>query len=192
MIIEVKDRSELKRLTDSQLMRRVIDNDQWAMHELYKRQYRFVLGVLKIQSNQISDLDHCYNNIMLEVWRKAEQYNPNRNFRAWLYRLCRRQACRAINQALAMEKAKNINSGHDEATISAGDSRSLYAQVNQAIQALPRRQRHLMQLYIATGSLQQAAEVLAMDPEKAGQLYREARKKLHSMDQNILKMASLL
>ncbi len=91
-----------------------VDRDRIAMRQLYQS-YRRKLGsfLFRITANT-SLVDEVYNEVMLIVWRKAQQFDGRSKASTWIYSIAYRQCL-----AMLRKEGKHENNTIDEQLITA-------------------------------------------------------------------------
>lgn len=93
-------------LTDKELLQRIIEGKEKAMEQFYHRfstvVYRFAMRTL----NTPMDASEIVNEVMLEVWRKADSYAEKSSVKTWLLSITHHKAVDLLR--------KNIRHQHED------------------------------------------------------------------------------
>ena len=131
------------------------DRDPKAFERLYKYYAPRLKHYMIRQGADGAAADDLAQEAMVQVWRKAEQYDPARaSPSAWIYRIARnlridklrRQKLHEVELTVEAEKADDGNSGHEAA------SEQIDAQLlRKVVEALPGEQMEVVQLAFFEG-----------------------------------------
>ena len=151
-------------LTDEQLMENIQRGDESALALLHRRHHALLRTIFnRIISNE-HDVDELVQECLLEVWRRAENYNPEKGKAlGWIVTLARRRAIDRLRRKSAYwraqdrfrlecetESASAMHSGADEEA--AQDDTA--AVVARLIRNLPEAQQQAVQLAYFRGMSQ--------------------------------------
>ncbi|MBP2302143.1 RNA polymerase sigma factor [Azospirillum picis] len=164
--------------SDGELMARVAGGDAAAFDRLAARHMRRAVALAQRMTGNPSDADEIAQEAFLRVWQHAGRWDAARAaFTTWLYR---------IVMNLAIDRGRRpgwspLEAAGDPVDESADPlariaERETAARVNQALAALPDRQRAAVVLFHQEGlSLRQASEILAMSESAFASLLARAR-----------------
>jgi RNA polymerase sigma-70 factor (ECF subfamily) len=134
------------------LVRRVADQDERAMAELYDSTSRLVYGLVTRIVVDPSTAEEVLTDVYMQVWRQADRYDQQRGAPlAWLTTIARSRALdrvRSGSQEQRRTEPLDVASQHtsevgaDEATL-AGEVRT---QVRRALELLSAEQRQVIEL----------------------------------------------
>ena len=94
-------------LTDEQLMENIQRGDESALALLHRRHHALLRTIFnRIISNE-HDVDELVQECLLEVWRRAENYNPEKGKAlGWIVTLARRRAIDRVRRKQAYSRAE--------------------------------------------------------------------------------------
>ena len=163
--------------TDQDLLARVTQKDERALAELYDRYGKLLYGVALTILHDTDDAEDVLQEIFVQVWRKADQYNPEVGApKNWLVRIAHNRAINVLRSRRVQEKKSMISLSQESETgeeivqldsgenplldtIRQGESES----ISRAMSALPVDQRALVELAFYEGySHSEIAESLGM------------------------------
>lgn len=95
-------------LTDEQLMENIQRGDESALALLHRRHHALLRTIFnRIISNE-HDVDELVQECLLEVWRRAENYNPEKGKAlGWIVTLARRRAIDRLRRKSAYWRAQD-------------------------------------------------------------------------------------
>ena len=139
-------------LKDAQLMSLLAKGDRTALGELVKRHQHRVLEIAYRTTGEHALAEDIGQETFLRVWRSAKRYKPTAQFTTWLYRI-------VVNLCLdAFKRRKpvtgDVPDGADTGAAQQGtavEERERATAVQQAIAALPDRQRVAVVLHRFSG-----------------------------------------
>jgi RNA polymerase sigma-70 factor (ECF subfamily) len=79
-------------LSDQELLLKYIDGDGEALHVLIKRYLKPVYNYTYRLSGNASDAEDVTQETFVKVWRYAEKFRPDENFKTWLFTIAHRSA----------------------------------------------------------------------------------------------------
>ncbi|MGH9755977.1 MAG: RNA polymerase sigma factor [Blastocatellia bacterium] len=154
--------SQMKRLSDEDLMERLKQGDQDALGPLFDRYYRLVLSVALRILRDPGEAEDLMQEVFLEIYRKAGAFDPRKgSAKAWLLQyayhrsLSRRQYLnvrryydqREITELEAAEPCYSLNGG-DGLT-----DQERARVINQGLATLNEKQRRTLELACFQGLL---------------------------------------
>ncbi len=127
---------------DMGLLSRIASGDQQAFGEIYDQYSAQVMGLLVRLLGQCAEAEDVLQEVFLQIWRSARQYDPERaSPRVWIFLIARSRATDRLrrrqyhNSLPSVEPAEIQDPGSEiERSESAG-------QVREALQRLPESQR---------------------------------------------------
>lgn len=148
---------------DNPLMQAIVqDRSEQALTTLYQR-YGHILKcvILRVMKDE-SDADDVLQEVMLQVWTKAETYSPSKgHLLGWLITLARRRALDRIRQRCSYNRARTrfeaeskspllqeMNLSQVDQQICSEDLRNLLARL---LQKLPPQQGQVVQMSYLQG-----------------------------------------
>ena len=133
------------------LMMRVKEGDLAAFEELVELHQHAVIGTVSKMLGSPNDAEDIAQQVFLRVWNSAPRYQPEAKFTTWLFTITRNLVFNEMRRrkrkpAYSMEEREEkfhlgtpdeTSRGPDEAALQA----ELVAAIDEAIQALPKKQR---------------------------------------------------
>jgi len=102
--------------TDEHLMERIQAGDSDALTELYRRRQSLFRTIIARLVNNDTDVDDLLQESLMEIWRTARHYRPERGHAiAWLVTLVRRRAIDRIRSKAAYRRA--VDRFRDDSTV---------------------------------------------------------------------------
>ena len=177
-------------LTDLACVQRVGRGDQQAFRELVDRYLnaitRFALRTLRDQA----EAEEVAQETFLRLWTAAAEFEPKAQPKTWLYRVARNQCIDRIRKRRAHGQEVELQeraAGEDRPSALLLRKQTA-AQVAQALETLPERQREAITLVHYEGlSGAEACEVLAVSAEALESLLARARRALREQLQHVAK-----
>jgi RNA polymerase sigma-70 factor (ECF subfamily) len=153
-------RSEQSHDYDVELLQAVAAQDEAALGHLYDR-YRVILfGVLVRILNNREEAEDVLQEVFLQVWRRAADFDPNRGRPfTWLVTLARSRGIDRLRSLASRERVAAM-SGTDEAAGDVSDAATDAIRseqrgvVNDALSQLPEEQKRLLMLAYFDGLTQ--------------------------------------
>jgi RNA polymerase sigma-70 factor (ECF subfamily) len=78
--------------TDQELLRKHIDGDDEALPLLIRRYLKPVYNFTYRLSNNAADAEDITQETFVKVWRHAEKFHPDENFKTWIFTIAHRSA----------------------------------------------------------------------------------------------------
>jgi RNA polymerase sigma-70 factor (ECF subfamily) len=131
-------------MTDEELLRLIAQKDPTAFREWYDRHSRSVYGYLYRLLRDTHAAEDVLSEAMFAVWLEAARFRGECRPRTWLFRIARNKAVEwlrrrsATREDLDGEARESGTRGHEET--------DLRLTVEQALEALPREQREVVEL----------------------------------------------
>jgi len=131
------------------------DRDPQAFERLYQYYAPRLKSYMVRQGADSASADDLAQEAMVQVWRKAEQYDPARAApAAWIYRVARnlridklrRQKLHEVELTIEAEKVDESSSGHEAATEQIDAQR-----LRNVVETLPEEQMEVVQLAFFEG-----------------------------------------
>ena len=158
-----EDKSQMDRESDDDLMKAIANREGGALERIYKRYEALlrtvILGVIRDES----DVDDILTDVLMQVWERADRYNPNANgLRGLLVTLARRRAFDRLRRKAAYRRAtENLKSDPDNpltgevsTTSSSTDLHDLSEVLGRVIRELPEAQQEVIELTYFKGMSQ--------------------------------------
>ncbi len=177
--------AEAAAATDDELLVASATGDQTAFSELYDRIIPAVRGVARRVLRDPSLADEVAQEVMVEVWRKAARFDPERGSApGWITTLAHRRAVDRVRSEQASrnrdERAgrRDTSRAFDEVA-DAVEVRLDHWQVRQALATLTERQREAVELaYFGGHTYRDVAEVLGIPEGTAKSRLRDGLARL--------------
>lgn len=154
---------------DERLMILYVEGDERAFAELYRRYKSKVFGFLckRVDARVAEEL---FQTTFLKLHRSREVYDPQKPFPVWLFAICRN----VLNDHLRATQRQIITTNTDPDSIGIERNVEVSSQgvtIDNAVAALPARQREAIQMRFAEGlEFDQIASRLSTTRENARQL----------------------
>jgi len=153
---------------DAALARRLVQREVSAFEELYERHSRNVYGLVLRILQQASTAEEVVQDIFLQLWRNASQYDASRgSFLPWLLTLARNRALDHLRLKSEQQRRREDQAGELAPAIASPDFESgldqkrCAARVRELMSALQPQQRRAIELaYFAGLSHSEIAEKL--------------------------------
>jgi RNA polymerase sigma-70 factor, ECF subfamily len=148
--------------TDAELLTRVADRDRDAFEELYHRYIRSIFGLALRRLRDRQRAEDAVQETFTSIWRSAGSYKPERGAPApWLYAVARNAIVdRFRSQPEATGEVPDLVSG-DPGPSELAESSYVSFRVHRALEALPQREREVVELAYWSGMSQsEVAEYL--------------------------------
>jgi len=149
--------------SDDELMEAIVNREGDALERIYKRYEALlrtvILGVIRDES----DVDDVLTDVLMQIWERADRYNPNENgLRGLLVTLSRRRAFDRLRRKAAYRRAtENLKSDPDNpltgevsTTSSSTDLHDLSEVLGRVIRELPEAQQEVIELTYFKGMSQ--------------------------------------
>jgi RNA polymerase sigma-70 factor (ECF subfamily) len=152
---------------DLELMRRVADNDEAAVSEMYERFGSLVYRMAYQAMPTRSEAEDAVQEIFVRLWRTAKRYDPTRAaLVTWVMLISRRHLVDKLRRAQARVKASPLDEGQSTQTAPAPEMTRMerserFASLLQKVAALPELQRTVVtRAYFGGQTLRQIGEEL--------------------------------
>jgi RNA polymerase sigma-70 factor (ECF subfamily) len=134
---------------DAALMRRLAEGDRSAMGILLARHHTRVWQLGRRLGRSPADADDLAQEVFLRVWRAAPRFQPTAAFTTWLYRIAINLVFDARRRTRPTASIQQISESSLAAPAEADptEAQELARQVQQAVMALPERQRVVLVLH---------------------------------------------
>ncbi|MEL7311577.1 MAG: sigma-70 family RNA polymerase sigma factor [Pseudomonadota bacterium] len=142
------EHSSAEEQLDSLLLVRIAQKrDRAAMRELYQRYHLRLRGFLRRLTTDDAVIEETYNDVMLKVWEKADQFRSESKVSSWIfsiaYRLCIRVLKRERRKSSLIDRLRREPNPEPTTASSNLEDEDL---VNQALQGLSVRHRIVIEL----------------------------------------------
>jgi RNA polymerase sigma-70 factor (ECF subfamily) len=173
---------------DAELVARVARGDRDAAQSLMRRHLPKMLGLARRMLGDPTEAEDAIQETFMRLWTHADRWQPGQaKFETWLYRVTlnkcfdrlRRRPVAPLDAALEVpDPAPGPQSGLECAALS--------RQIEDALRALPERQRAAIQLchYQECGNIE-AAEILGISVEALESLLSRGRRTLRARLQHL-------
>ena len=173
---------------DAELVARVARGDRDAAQSLMRRHLPKMLGLARRMLGDPTEAEDAIQETFMRLWTHADRWQPGQaKFETWLYRVTlnkcfdrlRRRPVAPLDAALEVpDPAPGPQSGLECADLS--------RQIEDALRALPERQRAAIQLchYQECGNIE-AAEILGISVEALESLLSRGRRTLRARLQHL-------
>ncbi len=154
---------QMESASDDELMEAIVNREGDALERIYKRYEALlrtvILGVIRDES----DVDDVLTDVLMQIWERADRYNPNENgLRGLLVTLSRRRAFDRLRRKAAYRRAtENLKSDPDNpltgevsTTSSSTDLHDLSEVLGRVIRELPEAQQEVIELTYFKGMSQ--------------------------------------
>lgn len=140
--------------SDKELVAAICARDKPALSELYERHAGLLMSVGYRVLNNRHDAEDLIHDVILELWKKAENYDPARStVKSWLVLVTRSRAIDRI-RSLSVARAHAMVAYHEESSVKQphGPEKSLEAAlVRAAVHSLDEAQRTVLNLHYFDG-----------------------------------------
>lgn len=185
-----------EQVSDEVLASQVAQGNSVALETLYDRYASTVLAVsLKVTSDQTAAED-VLQETFWRLWRSAGTYQPQRgSFAVWLFRIARNLAIDVFRRRNTRPQTLPVMDGADSVLDQIPDPEADVAeqaqsilknrQVRNALQALPRVQRQVLEMAYFYGMTRQ--EIAELTGEALGTVHTRARLGLQKLREELEK-----
>ena len=152
-------RSELPHDHDVELLKAVAAKNEAALGQLYDR-YRLILfGVLVRILNNREEAEDVLQEVFLQVWRRAADFNENRGKPfTWLVTLARSRGIDRLRSLASRERVATAGANESSDEVSDAATDAIRAEqrgvVNEALSQLPEEQKRPLMLAYFDGLTQ--------------------------------------
>lgn len=190
-----EDLEELKKLTDSELIDVVQNQNKEAYTELFQRyQRKIFIYIFHLLRNK-EETEDIIQNVFTKTYKNMEHFDKNRKFSSWIYRI-------AHNEAINFLKRKNkkyfiswedISTTKDKIDMRSmemsAEEKWMHAEITKeiddAIAKLPKKYREILKLrYFSEYSYDEIGEILNKPINTVGTIIGRAKKKLFEIVKN--------
>ncbi len=154
---------QMESASDDELMEAIVNREGDALERIYKRYEALlrtvILGVIRDES----DVDDVLTDVLMQIWERADRYNPNENgLRGLLVTLSRRRAFDRLRRKAAYRRAtEGLKADSDNPLVCAVSTSSnetnlqdLSEVLGRLIRALPEAQQEVINLTFFKGMSQ--------------------------------------
>ena len=178
-------------LSDAELMTRVGRGDTAAFEQLVERHQALIIGTVARMLGNNSDVEDLAQQVFIRVWKSAARYTPTAKFTTWLLTITRN---RVFNEARRRKRhpanTLDIQEGEEAAKLNDQTARvpdeallerELQGAIDEAIRALPEKQRLAVILRRYEGkSYEEIGEVLRLSVPAVKSVLFRARTELRT------------
>jgi RNA polymerase sigma-70 factor (ECF subfamily) len=145
-----------QRVSDQELMCRLIDRDLDALEQLYERHHRVALGIARRIVRDAEYAEDIVQDAFLTIWRQPERFDPARGTaRGWLFAIVHHRSIDRVRRMTGAVRAVELtpelvdDDADDPCEIAFASIRS--EQVHRALSMLPSEQRRAIVLAFLHG-----------------------------------------
>lgn len=178
-------------LSDAELMTRVGRGDTAAFEQLVERHQALIIGTVARMLGNNSDVEDLAQQVFIRVWKSAARYTPTAKFTTWLLTITRNLV---FNEARRRKRhpanTLDIHEGEEAAKLNDQTARvpdeallerELQGAIDEAIRALPEKQRLAVILRRYEGkSYEEIGEVLRLSVPAVKSVLFRARTELRT------------
>src|SRR3989344_4931997 len=84
--------------TDKQLVSEYLDGKESALGELIERHLKPVYNFVHQAANNAQDAQDITQETFIKAWKNLKRYDPNQNFKTWLFTIARNTAIDALRK----------------------------------------------------------------------------------------------
>jgi RNA polymerase sigma-70 factor (ECF subfamily) len=171
--------------TDTLLLRQIAtDRNTTAMESLYKGYRGRLVPFLTRMTRDQTIIEETYNDVMLTVWNKAEQFQGNSRVSSWIFSIAYRACLNLLNKQILRKKILNgvLFFQHEESTEANEPGTSAKTDLlNKAIKQLPAKQQMVIELsYFQECSIQEIAAIANCPQNTVKTRLHHARQKIRA------------
>jgi RNA polymerase sigma-70 factor (ECF subfamily) len=149
--------------SDGELLTRIADGDHEAFDELYRRFRRPVLSLALRRLPDRGRAEDAAQETFAAIWRSARTYRPERGPGApWLFTVARNAIISQARLRVALPGEVFETASDEPGPVEHAESEWVSWRVHRALEALPERERRLIELAY-WGGLSQAELASALD-----------------------------
>lgn len=114
-VIMNQDKNQMESASDDELMEAIVNREGGALERIYKRYESLLRTVILSVIRDESDVDDVLTDVLIQIWERANRYNPNENgLRGLLVTLARRRAFDRLRRKAAYRRAtENLKTDPD-------------------------------------------------------------------------------
>ncbi|MEM7097195.1 MAG: RNA polymerase sigma factor [Pseudomonadota bacterium] len=165
---EIYEQRKREDIIDRQLLEAVArQRDEGAMESLYHRYQNRLIPFLHRLTSDDALIEETFNEVMMNVWRKAHQYKGQSMVSSWVFSIGYRVCLRTIKKAKRISEAEHQLLQHSDANESYNFDpvNHLKQALNQAMQQLKPNHRLVLELAYFEGLSIKEISVIAGRPE---------------------------
>lgn len=173
-----------RKLSDEDIVQRVVDGDTDQFRLLYER-YANLVWRFAVRMTGNVEAEDLMSEIFLQVYRSLPDFRGEASFSTWIYRIMVSRAInfktRQRNQSFRGKQEpmlQVITSASEENPEVAAFNKEVQAHIQQAISELLPKARAVVALTVEGFSYEEVAELLQCSPGNVGSILTRARKKL--------------
>lgn len=100
--------------TDQELLDRVVDGDEAALAELYRRYYRRLARFLLRVTRDVDLVAEVINDVFLVVWQKGADFRGEASISSWILGIAYRRALKASKKTRSWETLADVDPAGDD------------------------------------------------------------------------------
>jgi RNA polymerase sigma-70 factor, ECF subfamily len=189
-VIINQDRNQVESASDDELMEAIVNREGDALERIYKRYESLLRTVILSVIRDESNVDDVLTDVLVQIWERANKYNPNENgLRGLLVTLARRRAFDRLRREAAYRRAKeNLKADPDNPLTCETSTPSISTHlhdlsevIGRVIRELPEPQQEVIDLAFFKGMSQR--EIAAQRKISLGTVKTRlllAQRKLHN------------
>lgn len=137
------------------------DQNRVAMQSLYESYRSRLVPFLRRMTPDTGVIEEVYNDVMLTVWNKAAQFKGDSKVSSWIFSIAYRACLKLIKrQQLRSKILETLRLETPEAAAVEDNNDTDYRQLQQALKALPAKQRLVVELSYYQGySVEDIAQI---------------------------------
>lgn len=170
--------------TDRILLRQISeDRSTVAMQSLYESYRSRLVPFLKRMTSDHSVIEETYNDVMLTLWNKSDQFKGESKVSSWIFRIAYRDCLKLIRKQKFRQQVLDkllFQTQEDEQEQEHESDDGIQSEaLNLAIQSLPSKQRMVIELsYFEGYSVQEISEIASCPSNTVKTRLHHARQKI--------------
>jgi RNA polymerase sigma-70 factor (ECF subfamily) len=173
-------------LTDTEIIRRILQGDQAIFATLVQRYQQYVFTLVLRFTDSREDAEEISQDVFVKAYRSLADFRGDSKFSTWLYTIVRtscitflrkrRLDTTSIDNERTFMQLENKESGFNASSI---EQKSRHAMVNQAIRLLSPDDSQLITLfYKGEQSLEEIGRIMGLEPNTVKVRLHRARNRL--------------
>ena len=173
----------------AQLLVRIALRDKAALELLYKRHASVALALARRIVGRMNEAEDVVQEAFVEVWRRAEQFDPSRgSAEAWTFQIVRNRCIdrlrkHAVRQRTAQESLREDKEPASVSPLEEAQRREERLAIASAVSAIPKEQREVLELAYFEGLTH--SEIAAKTGEPLGTIKTRIRSAVEKLAKSL-------
>jgi RNA polymerase sigma-70 factor (ECF subfamily) len=188
----IKERVNVKKLTDNELIELLKCRDSMVHDELINRYQRKLFIYLYRLIGNKEETEDLLQNVFLKVYKYCDNFDTQRKFSSWIYRIAHNEAVNYIKRKnikkfisledFVSDKDRIETKSNTKSPMEVWMSKELRNEMKEALKKIPDKYREVLEMrYFAEKSYEEISKILKKPVNTVGTLINRAKQRLESV-----------